>query len=161
MQKAFTLIELLVVVLIIGILVAVALPQYEKAVLKSRLNNCKVLVNAILKAEQVFYEGNNEYAVNPDSLDVQLPEPTSRTYNESIDRTVFYYPWGECQYHAGEGIGCFNTVSGIGYQAGLTGRRECKSSSSCTMCRKVCQAETGKNTTDYDDGGFWVSYFYP
>ena len=61
----FTLIELLVVVLIIGILSAVALPQYEKAVIKSRLSNCQVLVNAILKAEQVFYEGNNEYAVNP------------------------------------------------------------------------------------------------
>ena len=59
--KAFTLIELLVVVLIIGILAAVALPQYNKAVKKSHLTQWHTYVNAYMKAIDVWVLSNGGY----------------------------------------------------------------------------------------------------
>ena len=61
-KQAFTLIELLVVVLIIGILAAVALPQYQKAVEKVRMTEAITIVRAIATANQVFRLANGRYA---------------------------------------------------------------------------------------------------
>ena len=81
-HSGFTLIELLVVVLIIGILSAVALPQYQKAVEKSRAAEALTNLRALVNAMQLSKMANGVPAEKLEDLDVSLP-------GEKIDkRTV-------------------------------------------------------------------------
>ena len=66
----FTLIELLVVVLIIGILAAMAMPQYFKAVERSRMTEAVELMDSVAKAQRRKYMQTNRFTYRFEALDV-------------------------------------------------------------------------------------------
>ena len=75
----FTLIELLVVVLIIGILAAVAVPQYQKAVEKSRIATALPVMDNVKKSMELFLTENGW--------------PSDYTYSGHSTASEYFFLW--------------------------------------------------------------------
>ncbi len=148
-RLGFTLIELLVVVLIIGILAAIALPQYKWAVEKSRASEAMILTRAIADAHTVYFLANGTYADYPDlGLDIPGEEETLSDTVHGV-RTKYF----RCRTRTADGatqylalcnryIGNDNSYS---IYVNTDGTWHCSFVGAIT--RKLCQKLTGKTVS--------------
>ena len=107
MKKGFTLIELLVVVLIIGILSAIALPQYTRAVEKSRVAEALQMVSALQRAVDLYvlengypestikFFGKNATGKGMLAVDLNGMDCNSDFYDECQGKYFAY--WAYCE----------------------------------------------------------------
>jgi len=116
MKKGFTLIELLVVVLIIGILSAIALPQYTRAVWKARMAEPVMRMRAFEQALQEYYLETG--GVIPGETDVYMEDRNSdivagltKTANHKYSSKHFVYDTPNVTNDAGGIIWDLGTIS--------------------------------------------------
>ena len=157
-SNGFTLIELLVVVLIIGILAAVAVPQYQLAVDKARYTQLITFVKAIKEAQEIYYLANGEYANRFEVLDIGLPKggtsetsdtmeelsyPNNMRYDVSISDAVGYDNNTGLRF-------VWNLAHASEYPVGNANDIICYGSPNKTRQQRVCQSLGGVPIEDWD-----------
>ncbi len=141
-NKGFTLLELLVVVLIIGILAAIALPQYKMAVAKSKYATIKIRAKAIAEAQELYYTMRGVYANSAKKIQVELPGMTV------TDSNFLFDDGSRCNFRT-EGTSCYTVIFNreVAYQQNfLPKTKSCfvRSMNKTGFHNKLCQQETGK-----------------
>ena len=79
-KNGFTLVELLVVVLIVGILAAIAVPQYQKAIEKSKGMQAITLLRTIGEASNYYYLSSGKWPSSLSELVIDIPTWAGSTH---------------------------------------------------------------------------------
>ena len=165
-RHGFTLIELLVVVLIIGILAAVAVPQYQKAVVRGRVAAILPVLKNIREAQEVYYMDNGSYSNDVTQLDIELPAgwilEEGSVHDGSVDSffrfdianasnsaVAVYY----CPYHTSTWENCepkrdFQISYKYANADNYPNTRFCSVKNSSSLGTLICKNLSGKTTPD-------------
>ena len=168
--RGYSLVETLMVVLIIGILTAVALPQYQRAVQKAEYARAQSAAATLARAEDIYYETYKQYTPLMENLDVTID--FTRQSEDCTDESA------SCYYYDKKGVWCTLLKAGYlycrsmkdiaryykyaaNYSSSRAGKAYCrpmKDSSTVAdpddWSYKFCQRETG--TTTPDSSGLFV-----
>jgi prepilin-type N-terminal cleavage/methylation domain-containing protein len=75
-NEGFTLIELLVAVIIIGILAAIAMPNFLRQVQRATQSEAQSYVGSVLRTQQTYRLEHGEFATAVNQLQVRIPDET-------------------------------------------------------------------------------------